>query len=352
MFRTYPKVVGWEQTNESRPWYTKSGRLEFYRDEPEFIDYGENMSVYREPVDATAYEPNVIVGNKSHPAMRPAPPDRYGLRPDDTSTDVRQIRNVVKTWAELKTTKTARGKDGLTHVFITPKYRHGAHTTPTDVDTTAVLFGPFGDIYRHDKRMPWVTEAYADMNPKEAKAMGIEDGDYIWIDADPEDRPYRGWKAGDPDYKVSRLMCRARYYRGMPPGVVRMWFNMYQASHGTVEAHEKRPDKLAKNPRTNYQSSFRYGGHQSGTRAWLRPTLLTDSMVRKNNIGQVMGSGFESDVYCANGAPKESFIKVTRAEPGGMDGEGMWRPNTLGIRPMYESEDMKKYLAGGFTEQK
>ncbi|MCC7372287.1 MAG: molybdopterin-dependent oxidoreductase [Chloroflexi bacterium] len=349
--RTYPRVVGWEQTNESRPWYTRSGRLEFYRDENEFIEYGENLSVYREPVDATFYEPNAIVGNKFHPALRPAPPEQYGLRRDDLSTDVRQVRNVVMQWSELKQTKPARNKDGFTHLFLTPKYRHGAHTTPTDLDSSAMLFGPFTDVYRRDKRMPWVNEAYADINPSDGRALGLEEGDYIWIDADPEDRPYRGWKKDDPDYKVSRLMCRARFYPGMPKGVIRMWFNMYQASHGSVEGHETRPDGLAKNPRTNYQSSFRYGGHQSATRAWLRPTLLTDTMARKNNIGQVMGAGFESDVYCANGAPKEAFIRVTKAEDGGMGSKGIWRPATLGIRPTYENEEMKRYLGGGFIEK-
>jgi nitrate reductase alpha subunit len=347
LFRTYPRVVGWEQTQESRPWYTRSGRLEFYRDESEFIEYGENLPVYREPVDATFYEPNVIVGGP-HAAIRAAPPEQYGLRRDDLSTDVRQVRNVQKPWPVLKQSPHPRRRDGLTHLFITPKYRHGAHTTPTDVDTTAVLFGPFGDIYRHDKRQPWVNEAYVDVNPLDAKALGVEDGDYVWLDADPEDRPYRGWKAGDANYKVARLMCRARYYNGIPRGVLRMWYNMYQASHGTVQAHEMRPDGLAKNPRTAYQAVFRYGGHQAATRAWLRPTMLTDSIVRKENFGQLLGKGFASDIYCANGAPKESVVKITKAEDGGLGGQGRWRPVKLGLRPTYEDEWMKHYLAGDF----
>ncbi|MBI3974471.1 MAG: molybdopterin-dependent oxidoreductase [Chloroflexi bacterium] len=349
LFRTYPRVGGWEQTQESQPWYTRSGRLEFYRDETEFIEYGENLPVYREPVDATFYEPNVIVGGP-HPALRPTPPEQYGLRSDDLSTDVRQVRNVQKSWADLKQTQHPRRRDGLTHLFITPKYRHGAHTTPTDVDTTAMLFGPFGDVYRHDKRQPWVNEAYVDINPRDAKALGIDDGDYVWLDADPEDRPYRGWKATDPDYKVARLMCRARYYNGVPPGVLRMWYNMYQASHGSVQAHESRPDGLAKNPRTGYQASFRYGGHQAATRAWLRPTMLTDSIVRKENFGQLVGKGFASDIYCANGAPKESVVKITRAEAGGLGGQGRWRPAALGLRPTYENEWMQHYLAGDFIK--
>jgi nitrate reductase alpha subunit len=351
MYRTYPRVNGWEQTQESKPWYTKTGRLEFYRDEDEFIEYGENLLVYREPIDATFYEPNVIVGGP-HPAIRPTPPEAYGLRRDDLSGDVRQVRNVQMTWAALKATQHPHRADGLTHLFITPKYRHGAHTTPVDSDTTASWFGPFADVYRHDRRQPWVAESYVDINPLDAKERGIDDGDYVWIDADPEDRPYRGWKPGDPDYKVARLLCRARYYNGIPRGVLRMWYNMFQASHRTVEAHEQRPDGLAKNPHTGYQAMFRSGGHQSTTRAWLRPTLLTDSVVRKNNLGQVIGTGFESDVYCANGAPKESFVAISKAENGGLEGKGRWRPVERGFRPTYENDAMKRYLDGGFVESK
>lgn len=127
-----------------------------------------------------------------------------------------------------------------------------------------------------------------------------------------------------------------------------MWFHMYQASHGSVAAHESRPDGLAKNPRTNYQAMFRYGGHQSATRAWLRPTLMTDSLVRKEYFGQVIGKGFAADIHCPNGAPKESFVKISKAEDGGMGGKGLWRPAALGFRPTYENEAMARFLKGGF----
>lgn len=350
LLRTYPKIVGWEQTQESKPWYTKTGRVEFHREEPEFIEYGENLPVYREPVDGTPHEPNVIVGPQKHEALQPTPPETYGLKRDDLSAETRQVRNLIKTPDEVVRSQHPRVKDGLKFIFITPKYRHGAHTTPVDLDVLAVYFGPFGDIYRRDKRSPWVGEVYVDINPHDAKELGIDDGDYVWIDADPADRPYRGAKEGDPDYKVSRLMSRARYYNGTPRGVLRMWFNMYQASHGTVKAHESRPDKLAKNPETNYQAMVRYGGHQSCTRAWLRPTLMTDSLVRKDVFGQNIGQGFAPDVHCPVGAPKESFVKITKAEPGGVDMKSLWRPAQLGYRPTYENEEMKQYLVGGFTE--
>lgn len=349
MLRTYPKVVGWEQTQESKPWYTKSGRLEFYRDENEFIEYGENLPVHREPVDGTPHEPNVIVaGSRASAFIKPAPPSAYGLNANDQSTEVRQVRNVILSAQQVKSSQHPLVAQGYRFVFITPKYRHDVHTTPVDLSITSAYFGPFGDMLRRDKRKPWVGESYCDINPADAKELGIEDGDYIWIDGDPSDRPYRGWKPNDADYKVMRMMTRARYYNGIPRGILRMWFHMYQASHGSVEGHETRQDKLAKNPRTGYQAMFRYGGHQSATRAWLRPTLMTDSLVRKDPYGQTIGVGFALDVYGVVGAPKESFVKITKAEPGGIDGKGLWRPAALGLRPGYESEAMKKYLQGAF----
>ena len=346
--RTTPKNVGYEQIQGAIPWYTKSGRLELYREEDEFIEAGENLPVHREPVDSTFYEPNIIIAPANHEAMRPATPESYGVSRDDLSCETRCGRNVVYTWAEAKTHPHPLIKDGYKFIFHTPKYRHGAHTTPIDTDMVAILFGPFGDIYRRDKRMPFVTEGYVDINPADAQEMGVNDGDYVWIDADPEDRPFRGWKEDKKNYEFARLMCRARYYPGTPRGVTRMWFNMYAATPGSMKGIKERKDGLAKNEATNYQAMFRSGSHQSATRGWLKPTWMTDSLVRKGMFGQGMGKGFAPDIHCPTGAPRESFIKITKAEPGGIGGEGLWRPVTLGIRPRTESDQMKRYLAGGF----
>ncbi|MDY6994027.1 MAG: molybdopterin-dependent oxidoreductase, partial [Pseudomonadota bacterium] len=98
--RTYPKIGAWEQAHEDRPWYTKTGRLEFYREEAEFQDSGENLIVHREPIDSTFFEPNVIVAQQ-HPLLRPKQPQDYGVAVDDISGDTRQARHVIKTVAEL-----------------------------------------------------------------------------------------------------------------------------------------------------------------------------------------------------------------------------------------------------------
>jgi nitrate reductase alpha subunit len=346
--RTYPKVGAWEQGTEGKPYYTKTGRLEFYREEPEFMDSGENLVVHREPIDSTFYEPNVIVA-KPHPLLRPKRPEDYGVPREDVSGDARQARHVILSVDELLRTEHPLMKDGYRFIFHTPKYRHGAHTTAVDTDIVAVWFGPFGDMYRRDKRSPFVNEMYVDMNPVDAKELGVEDGDYVWIDADPHDRPFRDWQKNPRWYKVARLIARARYYPGTPRGITRMWHNMYGATYGSVRGSEVNENGLAKSPETNYQSLFRTGSHQSCTRGWLKPTWMTDSLTVKGLLGQKITQGFVPDVHCPTGAPREAFVKITRAEAGGLDGEGLWHPAQIGFRPTYESDTLKRFIDGAFA---
>lgn len=348
--RTYPRINSYEQVQESKPWYTKTGRLEFYRPENEFIEAGENLVVHREPSDATFYDPCAILAT-AHPAIRPKTINDWGIPEDDRTHITRQMRNTTYDLTALLATQHPLRPQGWDHVFHTPKYRHGAHTMPIDTDYMATLFGPFGDVYRRDKRMPGTGEMYVDLNPQDAKRMGINDGDYIWIDGDPNDLPFRGWNdpARKAEYKVARCMARARYYPGTPPGITRMWFNGYMATPGTVKAHESREDGVAKNAETNYQSLFRYGGHQSLTRSWLKPTHQTHTMISRKSWTNEVTKGFNVDVHCVTGAPREALAKFTKAEDGGIGGKGLWRPVTLGLRPTSENEAFKAYLQGGFV---
>jgi nitrate reductase alpha subunit len=123
---------------------------------------------------------------------------------------------------------------------------------------------------------------------------------------------------------------------------------MYAATPGTVAAQAAREGAAAKNPATGYVSLFRHGSHQSGTRAWLRPTQMTDSMVRKTYFGQTIGTGFEADVHSPSGAPKEAFVRIRKAESAGVGGERIWRPVRLGLRPDHQSEAMARFLGGEF----
>jgi nitrate reductase / nitrite oxidoreductase, alpha subunit len=66
----------------------------------------------------------------------------------------------------------------------------------------------------------------------------------------------------------------------------------------------------------------------------------------------VMMKGFLPDVHCPVGAPREAFVKLTKAEEGAVGGKGLWRPAQLGYRPSYESDAMKAYLKGGYIKLK
>lgn len=346
--RTYPKYSSYEQVVESKPWYTKTGRLEFYREEPEFQDAGENVLIHRETLDSTFFEPGVLV-SAPHPLLRPKSPEDYGISRDKKDFHTRQARHVIYTVDELLKTHHPLIEEGHDFIFHTPKYRHGAHTTPVDVDICAVWFGPFGDMHRSDKRMPFVTEAYVDINPLDARKLDIEDGDYVYIDGDPHDLPFRHWQDHPEEYKAARLMVRARYYPGTPPGITRMWHNMYSASFGSYKAHLSRSDGLAKSATTGYQAMFRSGSHQSCTRGCLKPTWMTDSLTVKKLLGQEIKQGFEPDVHCPTGAPRDAFVKISKAEDGGFDGHRLWRPARIGIRPGYENEVKKRFIAGTFV---
>ena len=76
--------------------------------------------------------------------------------------------------------------------------------------------------------------------------------------------------------------------------------------------------------------------------------MMTDSLVRKNDVGQVIGKGYEIDVHAPNTPPKETLVRITKAEDGGMEGRGLWDPARTGRTPARENEEMKRYLEGGF----
>ena len=59
--------------------------------------------------------------------------------------------------------------------------------------------------------------------------------------------------------------------------------------------------------------------------------------------------GFAVDNHGVNTVPKETLVRIVRAEPGGVGGKGLWKPATQGRSPGAESAEMKRYLAGLMT---
>ena len=348
MFRTYPRIPGWEQVNESVPFYTKTGRLELYRDEDEWLNQGENLIVHREPVEATLHQPNVIVIAPGFDAIRPKD---YGVPADELDGDLRGIFNEKWDWEKVRNSvNPLTEKYGLFSVFVTCKTRHRVHSSWSTVDWNMIWCSNFGDPHRIDKRTPWVGEEELDINPDDAKALGIEDGDYVYLDASPHDRPYRGKKGEDPFFdKMTRLMVRAKYNPSYPRGYLNMKHSIYGATHRSIRAQETNPDGSGVTD-TGYAPGLRFGSHQSCVRTWLNPTQMTGSLVHKDYFTHKLVKGFTVDTHTPTGAPKESLVKVTFAEKGGLEGKGVWAPVKTGLTPANENKDMKRYLSGGFVK--
>lgn len=347
LFRTYPRIPFWEQIHESQPFYTDTGRMHAYTDVPEAIEYGENFIVHREGPEATPYLPNVIVS--SNPFIRP---NDYGIPLNEEHWDKRTIRNVKLSWAETKKSKNFLWEKGFKFFCLTPKSRHRVHSLWSNVDWHQIWDSNFGDPYRMDKRTPGVGEQQIHINPEAAKELGINDGDYVYVDANPADRPYVGAKPDDPFYKVARLMLRVKYNSAYPYNVVMMKHGTYIATDKSVKAHETRIDKRALSEGGAYQANFRYGSQQSVTRNWHMPMHQTDTLFHKMKVFMGFLFGGEADNHAVNTVPKETLVRISKAEDGGISGKGIWKPATSGYSPSNENSMMKKYLEGGFNPEK
>jgi nitrate reductase alpha subunit len=82
------------------------------------------------------------------------------------------------------------------------------------------------------------------------------------------------------------------------------------------------------------------------------PMHQTDTLFHKKKVFMGFLFGGETDNHAINTVPKETLVRVSKAEDGGMGGKGIWKPATTGFTPDNESEFMKRYLAGELTKVK
>jgi nitrate reductase alpha subunit len=97
---------------------------------------------------------------------------------------------------------------------------------------------------------------------------------------------------------------------------------------------------------TGYQASYRYGSHQSITRNWMMPMHQTDTLFHKKTGVMAFTFGFDVDNHAINTVPKETLVRVTKAEPGGLGGVGIWKPATSGFGPTGKTQRNERYLSG------
>ncbi|GMV87096.1 MAG: hypothetical protein AMXMBFR81_00270 [Chthonomonas sp.] len=349
MYRTYPRIPFYEQIHENKPFFTDTGRLNAYADIPEAIACGENFIVHREGPEATPYLPNVIVS--SNPWVRP---ENYGVTPellqsDILDADLRTIANNRMPWSQVKETRNPLWAAGYKFFCLTPKTRHRVHSQWSVTDWNLLWDSNFSDSRRVDKRNPGVAEHQVNINPEAAKDMGLKDGDYVYVDANPADRPYRGHKPDDPFYKIARLMLRVKYNPAYPYDVVMIKHGAFMSTEKSVLAHETNPDGRAQSADTGYQSNFRYGSHQSLTRDWSMPMHQTDTLFHKAKSEMHFMFGGEADNHALNTVPKETLVRIVKAEDGGIKPGTAWSLGEKGFSPRSESHFMKRYLLGEST---
>lgn len=347
--RTYPRIPFYEQIKDSNPFYTDCGRLASYCDLPEVIDAGENFIVHREAVEATPYLPNVIVS--SNPMIRP---NDYGISPKESDADLRQVRNIKMPWSEAKLTINPLWADGYRFFCSTPKSRHSTHSSWAVVDWHMIWAANSGDPYRTDPRTAGVADRQIQMNPADAASLSLEDGDYVWVDANPADRPYIGWKDEQDAFKKRSMRCmvRVKFNTSLPPNFTIMKHTGWMSTPKSVRAGETRPDGNPYLEESSYQSSYRYGSHQSITRAWSMPMHQTDTLFHKKAAAMGFIFGFDEDNHAINSVPKETLVRIVKAEAGGLGGRGAWYGAKTDLSPGRGSVAGDAYLAGALTKVK
>ncbi len=145
---------------------------------------------------------------------------------------------------------------------------------------------------------------------------------------------------------------RVKFNPGLPYHFTILKHTGWIATERSVRAHETRPDGRALAAETGYQASYRYGSHQSITRNWLMPMHQTDTLFHKRTGAMGFVFGFDVDNHAVNTVPKETLVRISKAEPGGLGGVGIWKPAQSGYGPSGQTPENQLYLAGGYVRLK
>jgi nitrate reductase alpha subunit len=76
----------------------------------------------------------------------------------------------------------------------------------------------------------------------------------------------------------------------------------------------------------------------------------TDTLLHKAKLKMGFMFGGEADNHAVNTVPKETLVRIVKAEDGGIGGKGAWEPAARGFGPENETTAlMQKYLTGGYV---
>ncbi|MFN7972611.1 MAG: hypothetical protein U0166_09725 [Acidobacteriota bacterium] len=180
------------------------------------LEYSENFIVHREGPEAMPYLPNVIVTSNPYGL-----PNDYGIpldwawgrraaRPQrEDAVDPGEADEEPARWRAATSSPPLPRRATRPTVAGRSTGSSSGRTTSSGIPTVPTSGQPVGEHQLH-------------VNPAAAKDLGLKEGDYCYVDANPADRPYVGWKPSDPFYRVARLMLRVKYNSSYPYNVVMM----------------------------------------------------------------------------------------------------------------------------------
>ncbi len=81
------------------------------------------------------------------------------------------------------------------------------------------------------------------------------------------------------------------------------------------------------------------------------PMHQTDTLFHKAKLKMGFMFGGEADNHAVNTVPKETLVRIIKAENGGLGGRGPWEPATRGLGPESDHSPINQlYLTGGFIQ--
>jgi len=283
--KTYPRVPFYGQVHEDRPFYTKTGRMEFHKEEDRLQELGRDDLVHVESVEGTPYGTN-------------------------------------QTWDEAKDETNDLYEEGYQFFYNTPHPKYRTHSswgmtdwnlvwasrdfgsTNADPEGTERLVDDFSfpEGGGETSEAPPLGEAFVEMHPSDAAEYGVENGDYIRV-------------SGERGSVVVRVMVsdRQRPRKAGDVGQLTIW-------HGWWEQHF---------PEDEEGSDI--NGYNVATNIWLDPLLETDEMVHKSTFGDPNVSdvveneiswsgesgfhvGYEEQVWAPTGVERDTLVKVEKYE--------------------------------------
>ena len=320
MVRTYPRHPLWEETNESQAAVDAVGpvsRPTGSSRKPS--NTARTSSSHREGPEATPYLPNAIF----YDAIRTSGRMTTGFRSRRSTMTTSTCATSSCRGRKSSGTAIRCGRRGTSSTASRPKTRHRVHSQWSVNDWVQIYESNFGDPYRMDKRTPGVGEHQLHINPQAAKDRGINDGDYVYVDGNPVDRPYRGWKPSDPYYKVARLMIRAKYNPAYP-------YHVTMAKHAPYVSTAE----VGEGPRDPAGRTRHRGGHRLSVQLPVRgPAVLYPELAdadapdrlacrASTRLPGSSSGAIQIDHHAVNTAPKECLIRITKAEDGGIGARG------------------------------